>query len=132
MIESPEYGEICADYNEKSIRFFKNSYRPPDELRFNKSDAVAAGVLTRPYMSATGASMPPKKIAAPNHRHSTRLGIAMVKPREAFSHRAASISIKPMPEPVYNSPANMSGGTLPTRSLASGVLTPKRTADASA
>ncbi len=40
MIESDEYGQIRADYNQKSIRFFKNSYRPPNDLRFNKSDAL--------------------------------------------------------------------------------------------
>ena len=40
MIESEEYGQIRADYNQKSIRFFKNSYRPPEDLRFNKSDAL--------------------------------------------------------------------------------------------
>jgi len=40
MIESDEYGQIRTDYNEKSIRFFRNSYRPPDHLRFNKSDAI--------------------------------------------------------------------------------------------
>ena len=40
MIESDEYGQIRTDYNQKSIRFFKNSYRPPDGLRFNKSDAL--------------------------------------------------------------------------------------------
>lgn len=40
MIESAEYGQIRTDYNQKSIRFFKNSYRPPDDLRFNKSDAL--------------------------------------------------------------------------------------------
>ena len=40
MLESAEYGQIRTDYNQKSIRFFKNSYRPPADLRFNKSDAV--------------------------------------------------------------------------------------------
>lgn len=40
MIESAEYEQIRVDYDEKSIRFFKNSYRPPEHLRFNKSDAV--------------------------------------------------------------------------------------------
>jgi hypothetical protein len=40
MIESAEYQQIRADYDEKSIRFFKNSYRPPEHLHFNKSDAL--------------------------------------------------------------------------------------------
>jgi nucleotidyltransferase AbiEii toxin of type IV toxin-antitoxin system len=40
MIGSAEYAQIRTDYNQKSIRFFKNSYRPPDDLRFNQSDAL--------------------------------------------------------------------------------------------
>ena len=40
MIESSEYGQIRTDYNEKSLVFFRNSYRPPEDLRFNKSDAI--------------------------------------------------------------------------------------------
>ena len=37
-----------------------------------------------------------------------------------------------MPEPAYSNPASISGGTEPARSLASGVLMPKSTADANA
>ena len=40
MIESEEYAQIRADYDEKSKQFFPKSYRPPDGLRFHKSDAL--------------------------------------------------------------------------------------------
>jgi hypothetical protein len=40
MIESEEYAQIRADYDEKSKQFFPKSYRPPDGLRFNNSDAL--------------------------------------------------------------------------------------------
>jgi hypothetical protein len=40
MIESAKYLQIRTDYNQKSIRFFKNRYRPPNDLRFSASDAI--------------------------------------------------------------------------------------------
>jgi hypothetical protein len=40
MIESAEYLQIRTDYDQKSIRFFKNRYRPPNDLRFSASDAI--------------------------------------------------------------------------------------------
>ena len=40
MLASPEYASIKADYDAKSRTYFPNSYRPPDGLRFDKSDAL--------------------------------------------------------------------------------------------
>jgi len=40
MIRSDEYSQIRADYDQKSKQFFANSYRPPNGLRFNCSDAL--------------------------------------------------------------------------------------------
>jgi hypothetical protein len=40
MLDSTEYGEIKADYSEKSQEFFPNSYRPPPGLRFDSSGAL--------------------------------------------------------------------------------------------
>jgi hypothetical protein len=40
MLASPEYGEIKADYDETSRKYFPKSYRPPDGLRFDSSDAL--------------------------------------------------------------------------------------------
>lgn len=40
MLESPEYGDIKADYDAKSRTYFPNSYRPPDGLRFDRSPAL--------------------------------------------------------------------------------------------
>lgn len=40
MLASPEYASIKADYDHKSRTYFPNSYRPPDRLRFDESDAL--------------------------------------------------------------------------------------------
>jgi Nucleotidyl transferase AbiEii toxin, Type IV TA system len=40
MLASPEYASITADYDHKSRTYFAKSYRPPDGLRFNQSDAL--------------------------------------------------------------------------------------------
>lgn len=40
MLDSDEYERIRLDYDEKSREFFPKSYRPPEGLRFNKSDAL--------------------------------------------------------------------------------------------
>jgi len=40
MLVSDEYGEIKADYDEKSRAFFPRSYRPPPDLHFMTSDAL--------------------------------------------------------------------------------------------
>lgn len=37
MLNSDEYADICKDYDEKSRRFFANSYRPPRGLHFRDS-----------------------------------------------------------------------------------------------
>lgn len=36
MLASPEYEEICRDYDEKSSKFFAGSYRPPDDLSLRR------------------------------------------------------------------------------------------------
>jgi hypothetical protein len=40
MLRSGEYEEIRRDYDANSRAFFPKSYRPPDGLRFNHSDAL--------------------------------------------------------------------------------------------
>lgn len=40
MLAAAEYETIRRDYDEKSRRFFKNSYLPPDDLRFHASPAL--------------------------------------------------------------------------------------------
>ena len=40
MLGSSEYTAIRADYDEKSRAYFRNSYRPPPDLRFTTSDAL--------------------------------------------------------------------------------------------
>jgi hypothetical protein len=40
MLASREYEEIKADYDAKSRTYFPDSYRPPDGLRFDRSDAL--------------------------------------------------------------------------------------------
>lgn len=40
MLKRAEYEEICKDYDEKSRRYFANSYRPPRGLRFHDSPAL--------------------------------------------------------------------------------------------
>ena len=42
MLRSDEYAEICRDYDANSRAFFPKSYRPPESLRFNNSDALFA------------------------------------------------------------------------------------------
>ena len=43
MLRSPEYAEICADYDENSRRFYPSSHRPPAGLRFTSSAALFPG-----------------------------------------------------------------------------------------
>lgn len=40
MLRSDEYAEIRRDYDANSRAFFPKSYRPPDGLQFNRSDAL--------------------------------------------------------------------------------------------
>lgn len=40
MIRSDEYGEIKADYDETSRKYFPKTYRPPPDLSFRNSDAL--------------------------------------------------------------------------------------------
>jgi hypothetical protein len=40
MLDSAEYEQIKADYDEKSRTFFPRSYRPPPGLRFDRGDAL--------------------------------------------------------------------------------------------
>lgn len=40
MLNSPEYDELKLDYDKTSRVFFPKTYRPPNDLSFNKSDAL--------------------------------------------------------------------------------------------
>ena len=52
MLRSPEYAEICADYDENSRRFYPSSHRPPAALRFTASAALFPGKGLREALEA--------------------------------------------------------------------------------
>lgn len=40
MLESDEYEQIRRDYDDLSSKWYPKSHRPPDDLRFNESEAL--------------------------------------------------------------------------------------------
>ncbi len=103
----------------------------PSTLR--SKDAVAPDVSVRPHIRSAGPSIPPNSTAPRSHGMSFfEIPTAGAWSGLSQSCRMASNAPRPMPLPRYSSPANNNGGTSPTRSLAKGVLAPKRRAAARA
>ena len=98
----------------------RSAVRTPSALR--RSEAVEAVVPNKPHMRSTGPATPPKATAPSIHRQSLLVSGAPFEPRRNLT------SIKPTPEPRYNSPARSHGPTSSNKIFAAGVLAPKRTA----
>src|SRR6516165_6654018 len=96
--------------------------------RFSSSEASAALVRVRPYISRTGPTTPPAMIAPRSHGRSAFERLAGSKPASRIKRTIQ----RPIPLPAYSSPATSTGGSAPTSAFAKGVLAPNSSAAASA
>src|SRR5882757_6615147 len=134
-IKPPATMQIIPDITRRSKFSWKMNHASSavkTASRFSKSDAVDAALLASPYIRATGPTKPPKKMAPASQTQSARRGRLIEDCRAIHRWRPTRTSNSPRPDPTYSSPASKSGGTVPTRTFARGVLVPKSTADPSA